>query len=1758
MFSVFNENGDALRLKRNDPLSHKPLIENINNLESKIDWILPVVSLKKKVYINAEDKETISTDDDIISFVTDDILNDEEKIKQKTYYNEHTIMDENKYYKLYQQLEDYMRPFDSPAENPHFLASKEVQSPMEAIIENMHEFYSSVLKLSGQMTEGIARRKYVIQKYDLGLNRRQIQNRGDREVVETTYLTRPDTMHIKSLVFLPVSVMNYSRIHLPTTSILERSNIHMFPLFLFKILKNNKEISPVVIEDLDKKLYEDTNDSDFLNDVRHYVLSESLRGLHPSFKDVLQVIIPETKILIKLIKKYVKNKLSLISVVQALEPFKIYSEDLSYTQYLKIRRLIIEQKDLHLEILGKKRKEYGFLPNYQFHVKPEPLSFFKYLLEKPDFLEGLLSGYKLPQREFIQKYFTTSEMLLQLLQTDNGSLFSKLISALMSSLLTPENLSSLFVEEETGDILASDCTRRVLTKRYSSVSELHKDNDTDDVFYDKEFDDTPYHILSKFSTEKKQMLPDKFLRFLIENLIEQNDCPKERAEGLAQTILAGKKRVSNGEYALLVIKPTLKGDKDSLTIKERKQAEDEANIRSKTSYYYRKNNRWFEYKDIDEDAFVETTQLFCNYKENCNSTKTNLGEICETDEDAARRMRNIAKKKIKGEFNKRFELSFEDMKSNIERRLNMQVVYLQRLHLIQSVQRDKPNNIAYQIGLEAIGYTDVVVSGYIGLRDKILGQTDFVKKQNDIVRFYDRFCREPMDILSEDHGWKYCKETNTKLLPAFLYELALCFVRGEDYQLRLEEMCHTHGLLSDAGNAIVDKNSGFIVRAIDFAEEDGYDAEGFKITTHAFIEKSDIEKVVENLINKYTTTENTVCENERNQMICNLLDALSKQIPLVTVKDYCLNVTNTLCDKMIDTEEKYNKEAKKIQETKGRQLPPYIKRKNQLTILITAAAFFTALQTELPSFNTKKTMPGCVKSFRGFPLDGEEDLSGIKYMACVLSKMEKKIEPWNAIEKMTVSMIEAQLKQILSVAIQQPEVDGRYLTKREYLLVNYEENIPIDHSIEKWLQFLPPLIDFNIKIETMSPDFIKSFISNMTNGKKQQHNDYMVIKSKVSGFSYRIIESIQNIVQSKDLLLTAGSTGKPFLQNVCCNEKDKDYIPVLYFAKENQEIFKDMRTIETLTTVIKNVKSISKPPILYDPRNSYLKYPAISSDITEENIYSTIIHYCELDKNIRVPDKFHYFFTDIPKDYPQKGSIEEKIDFLKKRNKQFSMNEVQELLRIIQTENLVKLKNSTKHNVSEILKDLLQSFETYQSTVIDPLLRKRLHDVLIQYDKTKLMTILEESDPKIPETEKSRIKSTKELKNGLSEILEETFKPNIISFLKKYGKLGSKELSVLTSFFDSFVKVWAKPDLYKVSNFIKNAVDEMTRIFPNILITDTKNTGTVHSYWGLSPMDSSKIFRSIQTYYEPLGPFRQDTVIQQLLSYIKPKFVDLRLFFENIPIQQSIHVGSRDYFSLFDTDTIELLMEYIFLSVLHEYIVATDDMDLIRLDKQEQRRFNREQILKKKEDAIESEYIDLNEEYQEYHGDMIEIEIEAGNRDELKNKVAKLLISFINIIRKNKSEIDISYESISMAIRKRKENEKNRIVERFKAMSPDEKTVEDMKKKFKMDEWNLGTQKGIFKYDKKTSEREIREQAAEEELDIQKHGIRKEDFISIHADTEDSTNILREMIDSEDIVTDLDAPELENEITGLEGLKNNFFDGEYYSEDESDDDFGDD
>ena len=88
--------------------------------------------------------------------------------------------------------------------------------------------------------------------------------------------------------------------------------------------------------------------------------------------------------------------------------------------------------------------------------------------------------------------------------------------------------------------------------------------------------------------------------------------------------------------------------------------------------------------------------------------------------------------------------------------------------------------------------------------------------------------------------WYYCLESSTPLLPTFYKTLADAFYHGT-YNTVLDQIVAQRGKLSDDGDKVVDRHSGYIIRSIDYDESEGYDKGGFKIISREILEK-DIEK----------------------------------------------------------------------------------------------------------------------------------------------------------------------------------------------------------------------------------------------------------------------------------------------------------------------------------------------------------------------------------------------------------------------------------------------------------------------------------------------------------------------------------------------------------------------------------------------------------------------------------------------------------------------------------------------------------------------------------------------------------------------------------------------------------------------------------------------------------------------------------------------------------------------------------------------------
>lgn len=1736
MFSKFDEN-DNIRAFKTKDVTYKPLVEKIMALDTKLKWLLPVVSTQKKIY--PEENDVLHEESDIIiqSDKSENVIENEVNLQDTLYYKNKSTTETSRYYTMYESLADSMRPFVEQSGDNAFLINTRVNANLEAIVDNMEEHYSSVLHAMN-----IVKRRYVIETYNLGLSKlettfiadnaetantmwRRCSEGGKRNTIRVD-MTPADKMAMKSIILLPKSVMQYSKMYLPAANLLERANLHQTQFMLFRLLRKNTDIIPHIIDDLDKEIdyeaLEKETNIGFLSKMTEYVLANANHNDPHKFERFLNTVFPKTNLLLRLIQKYIRNKLSFVEVVGALEPFMIYTSDITYKQYSSEIRYFIKTRINEIKKeLQEKYNDFQRLKNTKYDVDSEIAPMLRLLMEKKEIMDLFLKAYQFKDKDDLQKTMTSYEIAQKIVSIDNAHLFSTLLSSLMISLRTPNNLAVLMDDDmgKNEKIKATDCSQKRLTKKYDSVEALQKDN-YKEVFYDKEYDNTPYDIMQKYKDDQKKMLSEKFVNFLEENLVQKHDCPREKAPELAQTLIMGKKMVGDGDYAVVELRPKLPKhiDESELSEKEKEKIEVESNARMKSLYFQRRKDSWVQDKDIDEESFIDSNLLFCNLSKKCVKT-SNEGE-CETDKEAKMRIIAEARKRAKKEFDRRYSVSSEDLKVTLESEITKHLKFMTRWNAIRYVQQNKTNLLEYDIG-STVQMDEIVESPYLKLRDMILSQDNFVKKQADIVKFCALFTREPFfsEESNEDQHWKYCKETNTKLMPDFLVILAQEFMLGSagDYGQRLEEICVSHGSLSDDGDSVVDKYSGFVIRKKDFSTEEGYTEEGFKIKTNAVLEITNLE-----YIKKFDKENERIFENETSEIIYNVFSSVCKNIdiPMEEIESSVLRISMELVQNpsIISSEESYKKQAEKTEKEKGKKMPPYPIYRNEMIIVITTSVLLACIQS-IMELKSKKTFPGCVRSFSGYPFGGIEDMSSIEYMACVLEKMRNSTTtPWNAIHKLNRTLLKDRIKRITQAFIfTHPDIERMFIEKREYMILHPEiDNIPKQHSIKKWTQFLPPILDIDIvkHLQPLNTQFKTDFMELMKRGDKAQREDINVFKSKVMQYSYGLLQKIQEIVGMKTVLLKTMSN-VPFLQNACCNENDISN-PLHYFVQEDPAIKQYLTIIESLAANLYYVNQISKAGLMYDPAITHVKMNFSPNGVFDENIYSAFIYYTGLDRSDFIYPDFRKFISEVPPEYNRKASLEEKIVILKRNGKQFGISQLNELMSIVRKNNIVRTFKPQKHSYVGIMSDIIQNFENTKSILVEQDIREALRESLNKY-KPNTMRVL---DPEDPDDRDVELETLQEVLNTANQ----TMYSGIMDFLNQYGNLSKKKFDGIKDFLSTQLYNCAETNpkysvhrweldcemektgsyydngLYTIYNFIKHAVYDMTHVFPEIILHNVNYTN-IPKHWNLGKNDHFYILDKVRNYINSLNHFKNDNVISRLLREIRLINTDLYLLISNLPIHTPIHKNGKTFYSIFDKKTVYMLLMYIFYSVIHEYIVLTNNENMLQMDIYEMRQERRNEINERRNEsnAVFSEHEVLNEDYREMYENMTEIHINVGRKDDLKTRIAKLLISYLEIIQKNKSMVDFSYEKISEMVRDSKIKEKNLIIHKLEKLTIEERRVENMMKTYKLGKWNVGEQKGLFIYDEATQDRERQEMMEQGVTDIEiQYDLENQEFDQTH------------------------------------------------------------
>ena len=1718
-FSEFDKYGNVETIVKYGA-SHKPLKNWLESFNINLYWILPVVKNIKKVYnVNNIDEEN----NDIINLdLTKDIKDIKEIIGN---YDSNTLsFESNKYTALYSELSRYFTPFklvDDENIND-IIIEKEVNANINIAIDNLEDLYSSVF--SNNM---IRNRRFVISKYNLGETKLDMTDATAAKMTTIRVkITDNDTMSLKSIMTLPEPTIRFSKINLPGTDILTRANLNDTFLNYWQFLKKKTNVANIFVESLNNEFEFDENE--FADGIRNYVINipeEETKGLtkYDLYRQYVSTIVPKTKMLFNLMKKYIKGKLSIVEVVGYLEPFLIYTDDLTYNQY----REIVEFIDSKISEYNKNMIEYSRIFKILATIKQNPIFPAKAftiidIIDRNLRTDVFETGYGFEEPE---RTFTNSEILRKITLKDYSRLYTSTLALQNLKLMFPTDVSEIFSvekkhnEENLKDEEKKDkCETMVIAKMYTSLEQLENDNDKL-IYFDKKYDKTNYGVMEEakggYAEQVINMAPEQLKDYITQDQMKKNNLSETDAMYLAETLIDGIKKVIDGHYAILY-----KGYSE--------------NIQDESDYYVRKNNKWVLNNELSKKSGIsDESSMICDLQEKCISIPTNVGDKCESMETNELGLQNKLLKNIISEFDSKYKMSKEQFEKDIREKFDYFMSIMPVISKIETNALLKYNNQKYNMGIKIEDDTKgQIVSPFAELLNVILGQRDFVKKQRDIILFANKFTRPGLPGLSatgqpETEHWLYCIKTNIPLLPTFKKELAAAFVSSEYlYQIVLEKIKSTNGTLSDDGDWWTDKYTGWPICPGDFDVEEGYE-EGFKVTSRAVMEEDAGSKIMaassEKTI-KYITLETIMINNIVNAV------SIAMGINIETQKEFIINCVIETIKNTVESEGDY-KEKLKLAAQKGKSLPSYRDFFNTSLLFYTLGMYLIAVQTIVPPVKTRKTHPGCVRSFTGYPYEGQGDLSSLAYLACITYDIRDSGEPWNVLKKTNTEKIQNKIKMAIDdFLIQLPEVQRKFSEKTQYLLTNPSTAIPEEHDIAQWSDFLPPLVPFRIKhLENISGEFKKALTSDLRNGVLNQREKILVIESKIIHFSLAIQERIREIVKNHKVLLHTANN-EPYLENSCCDSREIEST-IDYFSSRNPDIMAFNDIVKNLSNMLDDIRSYSEAVILYSNVNTKNVYPPISSTFNEKSIYLAFIFYCKFKSLIPIPADLIPLCTDKPESglLDPSDTIDRMIQKLKEDGRNYSNEQFLRLIQLVSRENIINIDidNPVISCIAK-LSSLLDAIydENNEDEIIEQSLRDLIKNAIDTFD------IATETNPKsVKDLNDFLIRANEEMTNELVDFVQKNSGSNVTrNSIKKFTDTITN-LSTWasdTSTRNENIKI-SNDAMYNVTNFYKTYIDNFVNIFPNIILNKVNFDNThIPNYYGFSKNHSNKLKKYIADYFESLKPFYGIPTLLNILTTIKKIGKNMVNLANATPCFTSIKNNDKILRGIIDERTSRFLFEYYLLRILISYVALADEKDMIVTE------------VKKTVEVTDIFSVDYIEET-ETRIDLgmssrneTDTRVMTGNKKVLKQKTAELLIAFMHIFRNEKETIDTSYEEIQDRVFKLREREKDMVTDRLKAMTDEERDADTIMKVTKQGLYSKGLQKGLTVLDKDfyDQEQDLRDEMEKAERKIKR---KNKDAADENIDI-----LVDEYLEEQQMAADIDA-----DAYDLEYLGEDYYDGNY-------------
>lgn len=1625
-FSTFDENGNA-SMPESQGADYKPLVGALKELKQKLYWIVPVVRNKKKLFdVNTEEAEMF--DDIVTTSLATERVGEDESINA---FNSGRVPDgENGYNYLLRSLKEYWTPFENPSPLSSDLTRQDVGTNLNGVVDMLEDFYSSVAK-----NEQIKRKRFLIQRYNLGENTLEAHRvKGGDMIVNVKEVTRPDSVVIKSFLTLPKSAVTFSRVNLPATDIMTRSNLASNFMPYWRLLNKGTSVRRKVVESAKGDIGFEA--ATYLAAITEY---SRLPDKDISYDEYLKASIPKTRVLFDLVKSNIKGRLSLYEIVSYLEPFMVYHRDLSFMQYYDMVEFVTEKISDFRRDYATSKKEYDILISSNEKKR-----------RHPTLLDNTMGGYSSKaQEDIIEAYDLTSlpldemsngELLKVMGSVDYSRFYNSMIGLLGSELMIQDGMAALadtegWLERETkvveSKLTNTKCESKTLAKKYTSPELLIEDNGKT-IYFDIEFDKTFYDVIRDYQVDVDIQETDASKRDILKvKLIENTGMTPDAADREAEALLLGKRPVRDGDIAVLV-----------------KKEDDGSSV---YSYFQRKDNQWLQ-DESAADKSGDTSKMYCDLEPECIT----VDDKCESLPVAMMEMQKDTIKDMADEFDKRLQKNadaiFKKIKSEAENARD-------RLPALLALQKQafmKYDILKYSIGQSA---KEVLVeeSPNGPLISTILSQGDFVKRQNDITKFVAMFTR-PANDQGEDVWWLYCISSGIKILPTFVAKLADAFVRGENYMATMARIISDQGDESGDGEAIIDRYSSWVITTIDFSTEEGFTEDGFAMKTRDVL-AADVSVAVAQQKGSAPTSFGTM-EAER---IFRVMNAISKYMGLDTesLQEFVMSETSKLLAKSMPSKADY--EAAAAASRKKKKPDPYETVYNQTLILMTIAFLLIGIQTSVPPLRTRKTFPGCVRSFAGYPSKGTADKSGLEYIVCVANGIKSSIEPWDSIKKLTPQKMMSKIETYVDKLI----LTGDMMRERVRERTEYDDTvgnveIPDELSIANWINFLPPLRPVKVgAVEKIPQEFREQLKQDVSKGSSDQFLKIDALRSKIIYTSLAIQEGIQKVLH-KDIIdnqaVLSNAAKDPFLENACCNSQSDNTFD--FFASKDPSIISDNNTVLDIRKTLDGLASLSRAPILFDPENTSTRYPALSPEFDEETIYRAFIVYCKYNSDIPLSEELRAVCMDKPDDFDVKASIAEHIAKLKRDGRNYNNESLARLMSIVNRDNIVNIDLGVAvYSNIQRLRSHLSHLEDTDSQVVPLVFREKMVAVLDRYGARDGPA---ESDSD----------TVRDLKNYLGTSIPQ-MEAVLTDFVRRNS--SSSNLNDFIACLGSIPTIRedrknTETSVFRTVDYAHNAIQQMTRVFPNIIIDSVNyNEIPIPRHWKLSERHAYDIQEFVKKHYSPLSTFYGDARITEAMKLFQTESLDLeRLAWDTMYLAPRQEDGEMIE-SIFDQRLVGLLMRFYILSVLVE-LAKLVDRDELYAEVPERPSNPMLRPLEQVDVAV--------------LGDMALQEVMTGDKKETAGKIANIITAYMSIVCGERSNIDHDYESLKERVTRAKEKEKDGIVARLTAMTDDQRDIDKEFRNHKLGVWAVGQQKGFRVYEGDTydAEREAIEERTANEM----------------------------------------------------------------------------